>query len=89
MPTAQTLKNDAGDTWVVELDESERLTHIGGFLLTHRSFSSITLASQLTPDEKARGIEILLQRLAATPIGRSSSYLWHLDDDPTHDTEDR
>lgn len=81
MPNLRMLENDTGDTWTVEHEESERLTHIGGFLLTHRRFGSITLATRLTPDEKTRGTKVLLQRLAAIPIGRSSSHLWHPDDE--------
>jgi len=81
MPNIQTLENYAGGTWIVEQEESESLTHIGGFLMTHRTFGCITLATHLTPDEKARGTKILLQRLAATPLGRSGSYLWHPDDE--------
>lgn len=81
MPNLRTLENDMGDIWTVEHEESERITHIGGFLLTHRTFGSITLAAQLTPDEKTRGTRVLLQRLASIPVGRFSSYLWHPDDE--------
>ena len=81
MANVRTLENDTGEAWMVEQEESERLTHIGGFLLTHRATGNITLASHLPPDEKARGTKILLQRLAAIPLGRSSSYLWHPDDE--------
>jgi len=81
MPNLPTLENDTGGTWTVEHEESERLTHIGGFLMSYRTFGSITLATQLSLDEKTRGTRILLERLATIPLGRSSSYLWHPDDE--------
>ncbi|MDW8326739.1 MAG: hypothetical protein RMK99_09245 [Anaerolineales bacterium] len=80
MPNLTTVENGAGGSWTVEHDESDRLTHIGGFLLTYRTFGSITLAARLNHDEKVRGTGVLLQRLATIPPGRSTSYLWHPDD---------
>jgi len=81
MPNPSTVERGAGGIWTVEHNESDRLTHIGGFLMTYRTFGSITLATQLSLDEKTRGTRILLERLVTIPLGRSSSYLWHPDDE--------
>ena len=72
----QHFKNKGGCQWMIEHRESSNLRHIGGFIMTYANRAFITLNINLAPDDKARGLEILLRQLATTPIGRSSTYLW-------------
>jgi hypothetical protein len=83
MNTEQTLVNRYGDLWIVEQRESERLTHIGGFLMIHNNLGWLTLSALLSVEDKAWGREHLLSRLAETPIGTAGTVLWHPNDDPT------
>jgi hypothetical protein len=77
MERTQTLVNNFGEVWTVEHHESERLTHIGGFLLIFEDLSSITLSTQLTAEDRAHGREVLLGQLATLPIGTRGTHLWH------------
>jgi hypothetical protein len=82
MHTVQTLVTAQGESWTVEHRESERLTHIGGFLMTHGDLGCITLSARLAEKDKARGREVLLNRLGCLAVGTSGVRLWHPDDAP-------
>jgi hypothetical protein len=60
--------------------ESERLRHIGGFLMTYGSQCRVVLSADLPDGEKERGLKHLLVRLADTPIGETGMYLWSATD---------
>jgi hypothetical protein len=66
---------------MVEYRESDDLNHIGGFLMTYRDESCITLSRQLSADDRARGREILLRQLTDTAVGTSGVRLWHPEDE--------
>lgn len=76
----RTLVNRYGDEWAIEQRESERLTNIGGYLMTYADLSCITLSKRLAETDKARGREVMLDRLMDTPVGTSGVYLWEPDD---------
>ena len=77
MENPKTLTNCYGQSWRVEHHESERLTHIGGYLMTYRDSGRITLSTQLTAADKARARSQLLEQLSKTPVGTSGVLLWH------------
>jgi hypothetical protein len=81
MEKEQTLLNRYGEVWYVEHSESERLTHIGGYVMTNSDHSKVTLSTQLSPQEKARGQIRLLEYLAQTATNTSGIFLWHPDDE--------
>lgn len=76
MSTLQTLINQDGDIWTVEYRESQRLTRIGGFLMTYGAQSSIILSKKLTDNAKDRGHTTLLEQLYRTPIGKAGTTFW-------------
>lgn len=86
MLTEETLANRDGNHWIVEHCESERLTHIGGFLMTYNGLGCIIISSSLTDVDKARGREVLRRHLVETPIGTSGTVLWHPGDE-LHETQ--
>lgn len=77
----RTLVDSNGHCWTVEYRESQRLTHIGGFLVTCEREGCITLNAQLSEGDKARGRELMLHRLIAGKVGERSIYLWHPEDE--------
>ena len=80
MKLTRTLANREGQLWSVEYRESERLTHIDGFLMTYQDLSCITLSSHLNEADKARGRAWLLDRLAETNLGASDVHFWYAAD---------
>jgi len=81
MPTEETLTNRDGNLWMIEHCESERLSHIGGFLMTYDDLSCITISTHLTDTDKARGRAVLRHHLVQTPTGTSGTVLWHPDNE--------
>jgi hypothetical protein len=65
----------------VEYRESDRLTTVGGFLMTFGSQRRITMSTQLSTDEKERGIAYLLRCLADAPSHTQHVFLWGADDE--------
>ena len=66
--------------WSLEYRESDRLRHIGGFLITYGSQCRVVLSASLPDGEKEHGLKYLLVRLADTPIGETGVYLWNATD---------
>ena len=81
MLSIQTLVNRYGEQWNVEYRESGGLTSIGGYLMSYGAQGCITLSAMLPANEKARGMQLLACKLAALPLGRAGTYLWHPDDE--------
>lgn len=81
MPTHRTLSNHYGESWQVEHYESERLTHIGGYLITYQDTSRLIFSSHLSLLDKQRCQEHLLEHLTRTPLGTNEVILWHPDDE--------
>lgn len=75
------LVNQYGESWTVEHRESERLTNLGGFLVTYADLSCIIVSTRLPLEAKDRGREVLLDRLMTLPVGTSGMSLWHPDDE--------
>ncbi len=59
----------------------ERLSHIGGYLMTYGDSGRITLSSQLPATDRIRALSQLLERLTQTPVGTSGVLLWHPTDE--------
>lgn len=74
------ILDQAGVLWKVESKESSNLININGFLVTYDDEGCITVSSMLSTEDKARGCEILLQRLVKGKIKRRSVTLWRSDD---------
>ena len=81
MNTVEMLVNRYGESWHVEHSESERLTHIGGYVMTYQDHGKVILSIWLSTRDKARGRERLLHYLSQTATGTSGVLLWHPDDE--------
>lgn len=80
MGLPRTFVNRFDETWTVEHQDNAWLTHIGGFLMTCGDLSRVTLSTHLAEEDKARGLETLLDQLSNTPVGTAHVRLWHPDD---------
>lgn len=76
----QTLINQAGEIWEVEHRASERLTHIGGYLVICGELGCVVVSAALPEGEQQRGRVALLDQLAAMPLGTLGVRLWHPED---------
>lgn len=81
MNTGQALTNQYGNQWQVEYEESERLTTIGGYLITYGSIGCVTVSAMLTPEVKAQGHAALLRYLQALKVGTPGVHLWRPDNE--------
>jgi len=81
MKDEKTLVNCQGQVWQIEHYESERLTHVGGYLITYQTRGRVTLSTQLSDDDKTKGKRHLLNLLSKRPTGTNGVLLWHPDDE--------
>jgi hypothetical protein len=81
MDAVQTIVDRSGALWTVEHRESERLHHIGGFLVTCDGESCLTLSARISDGDKARGREVLIDSLVSQRVARRGVQLWHPDDE--------
>lgn len=65
----------------VEYRESDKLTTVGGFLMTLGSQRRITMSAQLSVAEKERGVAYLLRCLARALPDTQQVFLWDTEDD--------
>jgi hypothetical protein len=77
----QSLINNDGGVWIVELRESKQLKHIDGFAMTYSNLSCVTISEQLSEVDKERGLEALLSQLRETPIGSKGTIVWSVDEE--------
>lgn len=77
MGLPETLINQFHQVWTVEHCASERLTHIGGFLITYGDLSRVTISTRLSEADQTRGRNQLLNYLSNTPVGTAHILLWH------------
>lgn len=60
----------------LKINESHRLTHIDGFLVTDGEAYRLTISARLTSEEKERGVQDLLKKKENTP--QAGVYLWSI-----------
>lgn len=60
----------------IEYRESDRLAHLGAFLMRHGTRRRITVNARLTAEEKEEAVAFLLDHLAQTPERTTDAYLW-------------
>lgn len=70
------FRNRRGDDWNVEEAESDRLTTIGGYVMTHENNSRVKINAHLSGADKSRGRKTLLGWLFSKDIGTSGVDVW-------------
>ena len=65
--------------------ESDLLTNVRGFLMVYGSQRLITMSTQCSPEEKARGLQYLVDCLVESVGRKRAVYLWMGDE--THNNQ--
>jgi hypothetical protein len=74
------LFDRSGFAWTVEHRESDRLSTIGGYLMTNDGEGCLTLSSRLSDQDRSRGREKLTDDLVQERIPRRGVRLWRPSD---------